>query len=218
MSRRCEGITQKNRRCRHKTSNASGFCAQHEGQIPKQVIVDELRIPDFCITTIPRRALDRVSRKLRNPVPSKSDGPGYIYSFRLIEDEKIETEYHKIGRTVQRVKGRMSQWKAELGTTPILDRSWNVKHQKFAERLIHLLLDGVRIYRYQYKRDDGVAFHSIWKNSGNPVRDAFDRTSDIEAGDYKPDVTKKHVEWFAVSQNDLFATIEYATKIVNNLC
>ena len=135
----------------------------------------------FCHLHGPKLTVaERKIEKKKARGPSKSDGPGFIYIYMLDNDPD---HFYKIGRTTRTVEKRLKEWKGSR-----LVRSFPVKHNKHAERLIHLHLDAKRIYRY--KTPEGYC--NIWKSNGDPVL-----TRDAELKEkYKLSASGKEIEWF----------------------
>lgn len=192
---RCAGKTQSDKQCKRNAESKSKYCYQHKDQ--QELFLDGL---PRSITELPRKAQTKMLKG-----PTKKDGKGHIYVYRLLRDEREAESYWKIGRTTQTVEKRLSQW-----SNSILKQSYTVKYNKLAEHLIHIILDQQRIYRYQYKvgkRKDAVRFHSVYKRTGEPVMDTQNRQLEIEAGDWTHKASKKHIEWFICDW-------KYARKVI----
>ncbi len=172
----CQGITSKGKPCKKKTEP---YCSYHVGDTNKKKL-----------STVEKRLIKG---------PSKTDGPGYIYIYYLATDES--DTFYKIGRTSKTVEKRLSQWKGS-----ILKKSYYVNHQKLAERLIHMELDNVRVYRYTL--EDGSRF-SIWKSDGKPVAE------ELPEG-IKLSVLTKEIEIFKTSWKDVEKKIGDLVNKVND--
>lgn len=134
--------------------------------------------------------------------PTKADGPGHIYVYRLEGDLP---NYYKIGRTAKGVKKRLNQW----GHKTVLVASYYVAYQKMAERFIHGLLNHIRVYRY--KLEDG-SYYSVWKRAQKVSVDG------VEMPNEKLQGIKKHVEWFKGSwEDDMEKHVEWVVNEVNGL-
>lgn len=183
MAVRCRGITNKDERCKLMVSN-SEFCHHHKSQEknPKHI-----GLPSKVQTIIKKG-------------PSKNDSNGYIYVYYLARDQNEIGEYWKIGRTTQTVTKRISQWKGA-----ILKASFKVKYNKMAERIIHLMLDKYRVYRY--KHNDG--YHSIYKKDGSKVRDSQMKHN------FKLEAVTKHIEWFICDWKHVKKVITSTIAFVN---
>lgn len=197
---RCRGVTNADKRCKRKTNDT--FCYHHKDQ--KKTIITNLPssraiLPQKCETVIARG-------------PSKTDKKGHIYVYSLLSDNKEYGEYWKIGRTTQGVQKRLSQWPGS-----ILESSYKVKYNKMAERMIHLILDDVRIYRYAYETKNTKQYHSIYKQSGKSVKDTQNRDKDIERDTWKLSALGKHVEWFLCDTKTVRQVIKAVVEYVNKI-
>lgn len=169
----CQGITQKGNKCKKKEEP---YCFLHKPVQPiKGLIIESTNVQK------------KLERRLKRG-PSKSDGPGHIYVYYLSDDN--DYYYYKIGRTERSVEERLKEWKGA-----ICKKYWKVQHQKFAERLIHIVLDDCRVYRYILQDD----ICSIWKTDGEPVteRDALLKECN------KLSACNKMIEWFRMPWEDL---------------
>lgn len=173
--KQCKGITLADTRCKRMLKDQL-YCSAHKNQPP---VKNSFKIAGFTLT-VPRSALNKYKTQIKNGA-SENDQKGHIYAYYLENDVK---NYWKIGRTTQTVRKRLSQW----GKDAKLKKSWSVKHNKYAERLIHLLFDGKRMYRYKHKG----GFNSIMKKDGTVVNDdQYDK-------ECKNDQLTKQIEWFHV--------------------
>ena len=133
--------------------------------------------------------------------PTKADGPGFIYIYRISGDI---TDYYKIGRTAKSVQKRIEQW----GKNTILVESYYVKFQKMAERYIHGLLDEYRVYRYTLENG---AYYSVWKRTNKPVEGEIVLKEKLQG-------SKKHIEWFKGSWDDVMKeTVQWVVNEVDSL-
>ena len=117
-------------------------------------------------------------RKVQNEIPL-SDGPGYVYVYYLESDEP--DTFYKIGESVHPIKRVEKQWKG------IMKKKYYVRHRKYAERLIHLELESVRVYRYAINQsvpvggeeetedDSAIAAVSLTCSSAAMLSDATER-------------------------------------------
>ena len=185
MASRCKGITAKDKRCKKTVSNGD-YCHLHKSQ-EKDPIPPGL---PSKVHTVMKRG------------PSQTDSKGHIYVYYVESDDKERGSYWKIGRTTQPVWKRLLQW-----DSAILKKSYSVKFNKMAERIVHLLLDDVRIYRY--KHEDG--YHSIYKNNGKPVYDSQRKP------DLKLEARTKHVEWFISDWSHVDRVISDVVDYVNKV-
>lgn len=185
MSVQCRGITNKDERCKKKVSD-DDYCHHHK---------DQKRNPI-------QPGLPKKVQTLIKKGPSKSDSEGHIYVYYLKEDQSEVKSYWKIGRTTQSVKKRLSQWEGA-----ILQESFKVNYNKMAERMIHLLLDKSRIYRYKHKG----GHHSVYKKDGSTLYDSQTDTS------LKLEARKKHVEWFVGDWSSIRRTILGVVNYVNKI-
>jgi len=184
----CQGTTAAGNPCKNKTEP---YCRHHG----KPEVPVSLPFPIDGLTK-------KIQKKIKNRIiksPSKSDGPGYIYVYTLDSDPP---SYYKIGRTARTPEKRIKEW----GKGARLKASYKVKYQKKAERLIHLYLDYVRVYRYQLDDDIGKIC-SIWKDDGEPVTDKDAKLKKK----HKLVARVKQIEWFRVPWKD-------ARKVLEAIC
>ena len=201
MRDRCKALTLKDKKCKRNAAANSLYCYQHEKHKKGTII---------GIKDLPRKAQTIV---LKNP--TKKDSKGHIYVYYVNSDHKEPNSYWKIGRTTQTVDKRLSQW-----PNSILKKSYEVKYNKMAERLIHIIMDKQRIYRYAYnsgKHETAQRFHSIYKHDGSLVEDSQNRQKDIDEGDFKLQGIKKHIEWFICDWKFAKNIIESVVNHVNKI-
>lgn len=131
--------------------------------------------------------------------PTKADGPGYIYIYSVDLCDK----YYKIGSSVDPTK-RVKQWKG------ITKKIYYVHHRQFAERLIHLAFDAIRVFRY--KMEEEGKYCTVWKATNEPVEeeDAILKETQQLHG------FQKHVEWFKTDWLSIKARIEEIVNMVND--
>lgn len=184
MSLQCKGITNKDTRC--KRTGSAEYCHQHIGQKTEKKYIG-----------LPRKVQTVIKRG-----PSKTDSKGHIYVYYLKRDSCEKKDYWKIGRTTQSVSKRLSQWNGS-----ILKKSYEVKYNKMAERIIHLMLDRWRIYRYEHSK----GYHSIYKSDGKPIKDSQYKE------DIKLEALTKHVEWFLCDWTKVKQVIEATIGFVNKI-
>lgn len=153
------------------------------------------------VTDLTRKIQRKIKTRIEKP-PSKSDGPGYIYVY-VLETDSYDS-YYKIGRTARTPEKRLKEWKGA-----VLKKAYKVNHQKKTERLIHLYLDHVRVYRYE--TPDGYC--SVWKDDGTCVGKRDEKRKDK----YKLEARKKHVEWFRQSWKRIKALLDVLTLNVQLL-
>lgn len=210
MSVTCRGVTQSDVPCKRTVKKGAGkYCYQHKSQATPTPVTTVKGLPPSR-SVLPQRCVTTLKRG-----PTQKDGPGHIYVYSLLRDEKEPDSYWKIGRTTQTVQQRLSQWHGSQ-----LKSSYTVKYNKLAEKLIHQLLSDVRIYRYKYTEgSNGTAerHHSIWKSDGKPIMDSQNRVADIESGTWKLSAAQKHVEWFVCDWKTTKQVIEAIIAHVNKL-
>jgi len=202
---KCRGVTQKDKPCGRRVKDGQSYCYQHKDQ--KTTTITGL--PDA------RKKLPRKCETSLKKGPTKKDSPGHIYVYSLLRDEKETDSYWKIGRTTQDVEKRLSQWHGSR-----LKASYTVKYNKLAEKLIHQVLDDVRVYRYQYMcGTDGTAerYHSTWKSTGEPLLDTQNRVEDLEKKTWKLSAAEKHIEWFVCDWRTTEQVIKAIVEYVNAL-
>jgi hypothetical protein len=169
----CQGTTKDGNKCKNVKEP---YCHLHETPPPKL---------DFPLPTV--GLTPKVQKKIASLMkkgPSKSDGKGHIYCYFLTSD--TEDCFYKIGRTSRTVDERLKEW----GKNVKLKRSWEVKHEKWMEKLIHTYLDSVRVYRYQI--DNGEEYCNVWKTDGKCVSVADEELKQK----HKLEGIKKNIEWF----------------------
>ena len=138
------------------------------------------------------------------PKRNQTEG-GWIYVYNYACEETAQRNYYKVGST--RISGgpaqRVKQWdkRAQLKFSIYLERGY-----QWAERVIHLYLWYVRMYRYRI--EDGPLFYSIW------ARDL--KLPPIEThGHAKPPATHKQIEWFCIELEALTELIKAVCKKAN---
>lgn len=175
----CQGKTKSGKVCKNKTEP---YCHLHEDQVLPVAVPWELS------KKIERKILTKVKKG-----PSKSDGPGRLYIYHLDSAEP----YIKIGMTERTSEKRLKEWK---GAKLIVD--FAAKHRRLTERLVHLYLDHVRVYRYVLENG---AYYTIWKNSREPVEENGPPLHERLKG------ISKQVEWFKISYPEIKGLIEALT-------
>jgi hypothetical protein len=184
----CQGTTTKGSKCKLKDEP---YCKYHKPiPIIKGFTLDITR----CTTKIQKK-LQTIMKK----GPSKTDGKGHIYAYWLDCDE-YDT-YYKVGRTSRDVDKRLKEWKGAIYKV-----SWPVKYQKLAEKLIHVYLDHVRVYRYELAKN---TICTIWKTSGEPVEDSDEDLKEK----YKLEARTKMIEWFYMPWKELEKNIKMILAI-----
>lgn len=146
-----------------------------------------------------KRAKRRFAKYVDKGPSLKTDGEGYIYVYYLNTDP--HDTFYKIGRTHRPVDKRLREWKGAK-----LKMSCKVQYQKYSERLIHTLLDHVRVYRYL--DPDTKEYYTIWKNTGKPV--------DPHQQETKLAAHKKHIEWFKGSWKQLLKPLVFQALSIKN--
>lgn len=146
--------------------------------------------------------------------PLASDRQGFIYMYRSRVDGD-KSMYRKIGRTEVLAEVRVRQ----QGPDAVLVRSWKVKRDRFAEGLIHWLLDRVRVYRapvYRYYSNGQFKYLSRNKNTKQYVQDAV--YCEYAEKDWLPrnfDVETKEIEWFYTGEQVMIDIIQSCVADVN---
>lgn len=167
----CQGITKDGKKCK-KTKEP--YCHLHE---PMKF---DFPLPILELTTKVQKKIHKHLKK----TPSKSDGKGHIYCYYLTSD--TEDCFYKIGRTNRTVDVRLKEW----GEGVKLKCSWEVKHEKWMEKLIHTYLDSIRVYRYQI--DDTEEYCNVWKTD---MKCISKHDEDLKEN-HKLEGRKKNIEWF----------------------
>lgn len=169
----CKGKTLAGEPCRLKEEP---YCRHHKDQKDENIVVP------YPIKDLTKKIQRKIELKSQKKF-SKTDGPGHIYIYYIDADKK--DSYYKIGRTSTTVKKRLSKWKDS-----ILKKSYAVKHEKKSERMIHLYLDHVRVYRYYIEEEKGYC--TVWKSTGEAVT----KKDEVLKNKYKLEGRNKHIEWF----------------------
>jgi len=183
-----------------------------------------------------KSAVTEIKRRLKNG-PIKDDGQGFIYMYRDVKD--WDPKYRKIGKTSKLPNRRVDEWEkkrkelllnskkaAELNLSPranttavdknlVIVGSWKVKRRGFAEKLIHWLLDMVRVYRYPLTLtvEGKLATISRYKQSKKFVEDPAYKQF-FNSG-MKFDKMSKHIEWFLADEDSLIKVIKSVVLDVN---
>jgi hypothetical protein len=217
----CKGKTLEDTQCKRMVKEGE-YCYNHKktANDPNDVQLDTPPAPHevggrYLIELPPNMVLPQKCLKKLKSGPTKKDSPGHIYIYTLLSDERESNSYWKIGRTTQTVEKRLSQWPGSK-----LKTSFPVKYNKFAEALIHRILQDCRIYRYEYntgKKKKATRFHSVYVKSKLPVEDTQSRAEDIESGTFKLHVYKKHIEWFINDWKVIKKVVKSVVKYTNAL-
>lgn len=175
----CQGTTKSGSKCKNPQEP---YCRFHT-----PVTDFDFPLPVVNCTTRVQNKLKTIMKK----GPSKKDGKGIIYVYFLISDAK--DSYYKIGRTSRSEDERLKEW----GKDVKLKGSWDVKYHHIIERIIHVYLDDVRVYRYlvnQKNDEEGEKYCSVWKTDGVPIE-----TKDkLLKEKHKLEGIKKNIEWFKI--------------------
>lgn len=182
----CQGKTKEGKDCKRKEEP---FCYLHRVPSPGGEMID--------LSHLPKSTQGKFLNRRKKP-PSLTDGEGYIYVYVLGNDKH---EYYKIGRTARTPEKRLKEWKGSK-----LKEAYVVHNQKRMERLIHLYLDHVRIYRYEVK--PGVLC-SVWKKTGEPVTPEDARLKE----EYKLSALGKQIEWFRIEWDELREILRKLIKL-----
>ncbi len=176
----CQGTTKKGKPCKNPTEP---YCRLHMDQQQKQPLLIN--------------AWNKFQRG-----PTKADGPGYIYIYSVNFDSVPDT-YYKIGSSVDPTERMRNGWKGSIAK-----KVYYVHYRQLAERIIHLELDKVRVYRYLIEKE---TYCTVWK-SGEPV-EAVD-TALMEK--HQLHGFQKHVEWFRIKWENLREKLEVTVNVVND--
>ncbi len=172
----------------------------------------------YCRFHVPRPGEKTLFEKKFDKGPPKSDGPGYIYVY-YVESDEPDT-FYKIGESVDPLFRVEKQWKG------ILKKRYYVKHRKFAEALVHLELNEMRVYRYKITFDVGesdfvpldetedlieskpaCSICSIYRSTRLPVS-----PTDESLLPHLTKKTPKAIEWF---RTDWITIVPKISRIVN---
>lgn len=156
-----------------------------------------------------KEAVAKIKSRLKRG-PSDKDGHGYIYMYRHTKD--YDVRYRKIGRTERLSARRLEEW-----PDSVLIKSWRCRRNRFAEVLIHWLLDRVRVYRYVVGKDPKTGleiFLTVNKVTKKHVQDlAYSYLS--KHGDLSVAGKHKHIEWFLTEETNLFKVINAVVTDIN---
>ena len=86
--------------------------------------------------------------------------------------------------------------------------------------MIHIILNDVRIYRYEYaagRKKTAKRYHSVFKESGESVKDRQNRDEDIEKKAWKHTAAVKHIEWFLCDWKTTNKVIGAVVKFVDRI-
>jgi len=143
--------------------------------------------------------------------PSAKDTLGFIYMYK---EKGAKNRYRKIGRTERLPDRRLEEWPGSE-----LVKSWRCRRNRFAEVLIHWLLDDIRVYRYVMATETKTGTEtllSVWKRTGELVKDDAVYKERVKRGE---DITTKnkpkHQEWFLGNEKVMLFVVERVTKDIN---
>ena len=168
----CQGTTKSGTKCK---LPKEPYCHLHQ-----PVKVMDFPLPTLDLTSKIQKKIQTLMKK----GPTKQDGKGHIYVYFLTSDTK--DCFYKIGRTSRSVDKRLKEW----GKNVKLKCSWEVKHEKWMEKMIHTYLDSVRVYRYQI--DDTEEYCNVWKSD----RKCLGKADEELKQKHKLEGRKKNIEWF----------------------
>lgn len=143
--------------------------------------------------------------------PMASDCQGFIYMYRSqVDGEK--SMYRKICRA-ENIPD------CHQDGDVVLIRSWKVKRGRFAETLIHWMLDRVRVYRapvYRYYTNGQFKYLSRNKNTEQYVQDTV-YCEYAEKGwlPKKFDAESKEIEWFYTGESVMMDVIRACVTDIN---
>jgi hypothetical protein len=141
-----------------------------------------------------KKRADKVAAHLKKN-PTKADKPGFIYVYSIKADKRVKgAKYYKIGKTTRNVEERLKEH--EKRSDIILEYAFWTKHCGYTERLLHLIFDKQRIYRYRLPEGERKLC-SIWKHNRTPVTSADSALK----SKYGFKGAKKHIEWFLLKWN-----------------
>ena len=141
--------------------------------------------------------------------PRTKDVSGLLYCYALRAEWKSNARLWKVGRTTRDsgIEARMREWG---GTNPLhLVRALWTPFAAFSERVVHLLLDECRVYRWS-ERTDATSFRctlSKHDNGGVPRATPEERATLARE-------CRKQIEWFSrVPAALVVATMRIATRL-----
>lgn len=161
--------------------------------------------------TVLRRLRTRINRG-----PKQSDTTGHLYVYSLSNEAGLN--YWKIGMTSRdELDKRLREWQSKHGTTVLLKRSYRleVKAARCLERVVHLYLDHVRMYRYSVLSpgEEKSCLVSIWSATGAPIEDAGRRAwFSVADPEQRLHSTGKMVEWFCLPWSELEPLLDALVK------
>jgi hypothetical protein len=143
--------------------------------------------------------------------PSANDCHGFIYMYEYEHD--ADPRYRKIGRSERLPAKRCAEWPGSK-----LIKSWRCRRDRFAEVLIHWLLDSVRCCRYVMGINEDFKFEILISKFMATKEYVNDANYDLfRAKDLSTDTTGKtrHQEWFLADQAVLIKVIDAVVTDVN---
>ena len=164
--------------------------------------MDALPIPDAHNGKAKLKLLER--KVAAWPKRNRTES-GWIYVYSFASEEAAGRNYYKVGSTKAEVgpTKRVAQHhkRAVLRYSLFLERGY-----QWAERVIHLYLWYVRMYRYMIEDKGEPSFYSIW------ARDL--KLPPIEHGNHdKPPATHKQIEWFCMELEPLITLIKAVGRV-----
>lgn len=150
--------------CKRKVATAGERCYQHRPAEKKKDSPAEERVPAHLAPLVNTRKAYRCRtaqqslKRLLKRGPRASDGPGWVYAYSLPQDGP-EDDYIKLGCTERAPDQRIKkEWKG----TPV--GAWKVPHRRWAERILHVFFDDLRVYRVPFGPDKRCIL-SRWKSA-----------------------------------------------------
>jgi T5orf172 domain-containing protein len=143
--------------------------------------------------------------------PSGADRHGFIYMYEYEHD--ADPRYRKIGRSERLPAKRCAEWPGSK-----LIKSWRCRRDRFAEVLIHWLLDAVRVCRYVMGVNEAFGFEVLISKRKTDKQYIHDTVfKKFEGEKLSTDTTGKtrHQEWFLVDQDVLMKVIDAVVSDVN---
>jgi hypothetical protein len=130
------------------------------GHVPDVV---QILLPTLDWHTKDEALQKQVERLLYHGPDKTKDEAGHIYAYVHAEDT---VEMFKIGRTCRTAEERVVEW-----CQAVLEQSWPVAWNQYAEHLIHLLLSRTRVYRFLLSEHGHSHYLSMWADDETLVDD-----------------------------------------------
>ncbi len=162
------------------------------------------------------RAARRYERRLKRGPDTRDDGPGFLFARRFLGDP---------GGDLYCELGISADCSNSFDGEPLFMAFpevvwWPVQRRRFCKALVFLLLDAMRVYRYETRKHDHTGHDmcvSVYKNSRAPVKDNVWRFYDMSVSESVPILATRpvHKNWFVVSASVAEEIIATVTAAIN---